>query len=72
MARRVDDAILAFAPTVPPLLDRDVMMRAVGHDKKFAEGRRVMILPRGIGRCEIVEDIEAAEIEFGIDAITAR
>jgi 3-dehydroquinate synthase len=72
VAQRIDAAVAAFGPARLPLLDRDAMLRAIGHDKKFSGGRRVMILPRDIGRCEVVDDIETAELEYGIDAITPR
>jgi 3-dehydroquinate synthase len=72
VARRIDDSIAAFRPTPPPSLDREAVLRAMAHDKKFSGGRRVMILPRAIGLCEVVDDIESAELEYGIDAVTAR
>ena len=72
VAQRIDNAIAAFHPAPPPVLDRQAMLRAVAHDKKFSGGRRVMVLPRSIGGCVVVDDIESAELEYGIDAITAR
>jgi 3-dehydroquinate synthase len=69
-AGRIDQAIAAFHPRPLPALDREAILRAVAHDKKFSGGRRVMILPRSIGRCEVVEDIESAELDYGIDAVT--
>jgi 3-dehydroquinate synthase len=72
VGRRIDNAIAAFHPTPLPVLDREAMLRAVAHDKKFSGGRRVMILPRSIGRCDVVDDIEAAELDYGIDAIAPR
>jgi 3-dehydroquinate synthase len=67
--RRIDHVIRLYGP--PPLsaLDASEILRAIAHDKKFTGARRVMVLPRAIGACEIVEDIETAELEYAIDAV---
>jgi 3-dehydroquinate synthase len=66
---RIDRAILDLRPRELPPLDRDVVLAAMGHDKKFTGTKRVMVLARDVGRCEIVEDVTAAELELAVDAV---
>jgi 3-dehydroquinate synthase len=66
---RIDRAILELGPRELPKLDREVVLAAMGHDKKFTGTKRVMVLAREIGRCEIVEDVTAAELELAVDAV---
>lgn len=58
---------------IPPLgdLDAENVMEAIEHDKKFAGGRRVMVLPRSVGECEVVK-VERSDVEYGVAAILAR
>lgn len=65
---RLERVILSYEPDALPEMSRSQILSAIGHDKKFRQGRRVMVLPVEIGRCEVFEDITADEIELGIDA----
>jgi 3-dehydroquinate synthase len=66
---RIDEAVRAWKPASLPALDRAEVLHAIAHDKKFTEDRRVMVLARAIGKCQVVTDIETAEIEYGIEAV---
>ncbi|HEY5611604.1 MAG TPA: 3-dehydroquinate synthase, partial [Thermoanaerobaculia bacterium] len=70
-SERIGRAILAYAPERPPAVDRQAVLDAVEHDKKFRSGMRVMVLPREIGECVVVADISQAEIELGLRAAGA-
>lgn len=67
-AARIDRAIRALGPrpAAAQLID---VLEATGHDKKNAATRRVMVLPRAIGSCVVVEDVSADEIEFGTRSV---
>lgn len=68
--RRIDRTILAYAPTpLPRELDVQAILAATEHDKKNTGGKRVMVFPREIGRCEVVGGVTTDEVAFGIDAI---
>lgn len=68
---RINDAILGFDPSRPGKLDRKSVLDAVDHDKKFTGSKRVMVLPRRVGECVIVDDITVEELRFGIESIPA-
>jgi len=67
---RIDSAIQRYEPRPIPPLDREEVLHAVSRDKKFAEGKQVMILAREIGLCEIVSDITTDELRLGVESIT--
>jgi len=68
--RRIDETIRAYAPApLPPNIDRQAILAATEHDKKNTGSTRVMVLPTGIGTCEVVDGISEEEIAVGIDAI---
>ena len=68
--RRIDETIRAYEPApLPPTIDRAAILAATEHDKKNTGSTRVMVLPTGIGTCEVVEGITEDEIELGIGAI---
>lgn len=69
--KRINDAILAFGPARPAKLDRQSVLNAVDHDKKFTGTKRVMVLPQRVGECVIVEDISVDEIRYGIESVMA-
>lgn len=71
-AEMIGNAVLALSPRRPPALDRDRVEAALTHDKKFSATKKIMVLPRAIGACEIVEDITDDEIRYGIDAMIER
>jgi 3-dehydroquinate synthase len=69
---RIDGVIRAYEPSpLPPHIDRETILAATAHDKKNTGSTRVMVLPRAIGRCEIVEDIAESEIEYGIETVVS-
>jgi len=66
---RIDKTIRAWEPTpVPADIDRAAILAATEHDKKNTGSMRVMVLPTGIGTCDIVEGISEEEIAAGIEA----
>jgi 3-dehydroquinate synthase len=67
-AARIERAILAHGPAVPPKLDRKEILAATEHDKKNTGSARVMVFPRRIGECVVASDVTEEEIAFGIDA----
>ena len=52
-----------------PHLNRADVLGATEHDKKNTGQSRVMVLPRAIGDCVIVEDVTEEEVAFGVDAL---
>jgi len=71
--RRIDTTIRAYDPaTLPPGIDRAAILAATEHDKKNTGSTRVMVLPTGIGTCEVVEGIGEDEIAIGIDAVVGQ
>jgi 3-dehydroquinate synthase len=69
---RIDDSVRAWQPSALPQLDAHEILAATEHDKKNTGTQRVMVLPREIGRCDIVTDVTEDEIAFGISAILNR
>ncbi|HET7711221.1 MAG TPA: 3-dehydroquinate synthase, partial [Thermoanaerobaculia bacterium] len=70
--RRIDDVLLSYRPApVPPVAPDDVL-RAAQLDKKNTRSARLMILPRGIGECEIVRDISDDDLRHGLSAALNR
>jgi 3-dehydroquinate synthase len=67
--QQIDDAVRAWNPAPLPALDAREILSATEHDKKNTGTQRVMVLPRTVGRCDVVSDITEAEIAFGIDAM---
>lgn len=71
--RRIDKTIRACEPApLPDDIDRNAILAATEHDKKNTGSTRVMVLPTGIGTCEVVEGVTEAEIAAGIDAAVGR
>jgi len=71
--RRIDTTIRAYDPApLLPGIDRAAILAATEHDKKNTGSTRVMVLPTGIGTCEVVEGIGEDEIAIGIDAVVGR
>jgi 3-dehydroquinate synthase len=69
LRRRIDAAIRDWQPAPLPALNAAAVLAATEHDKKNTGTRRVMVLPREIGRCEIVAGISDQELRYGLDAI---
>jgi 3-dehydroquinate synthase len=70
-ATRIESAILALKPAPLRALTREDVLAAAAHDKKNRLGKRVMVLPRRIGECTVVEDVAEHELAHGIDAVLA-
>ncbi len=68
-AARIDRVILDYEPLPLPRLHRNDVLEATEHDKKNTGTSRVMVLPRSIGECLIVEDVTEDEVAFGVDAV---
>lgn len=66
---RIERAIRSYGPAPLPKLDRRQIVAATEHDKKNMGTKRVMVFPRGIGDCVVVEDVTEKEIRLGIDAV---
>lgn len=69
---RIDGAILAMLPAAPAGLGPERIRASTALDKKFVEGHRVMVLPRRVGECVVVDDITDEELISGIEAALAR
>ena len=48
-------------PTTPPTFDADDLMSRLRLDKKRRDGRQFFVLPRGLGRVEVVDDVSDDE-----------
>ncbi len=68
-ARRIEAAILAYEPSKLPKLTKKDVLAATEHDKKNTGESRVMVFPRTVGECVVVNDLTEKEIRYGIDAI---
>jgi 3-dehydroquinate synthase len=66
--RRIDGAIADWNPAPLPPLAAEEILSATEHDKKNTGSRRVMVLPREIGRCEVVE-VSEDDLRYGIAAL---
>jgi 3-dehydroquinate synthase len=69
---RIERAILKWEPSALPSLDRREILAATEHDKKNTGTSRVMVFPRRVGECVVVQDVTEDEIAFGIDAALGR
>ncbi len=69
--QRIDRAIREWEPAPLPLLDPAAVIAATKHDKKNTGTRRIMVLPREIGRCEVVAGISEDDLLYGLAAIAA-
>lgn len=70
-AARIEGTILAYEPSPVPKLDKSLILAATEHDKKNTGSSRVMVFPRRVGDCVVVDDVLLSEIEYGIDAACA-
>ena len=70
-AKKIDDVISSYDPPALPPVGRAAIVAATRHDKKNTGTSRVMVLPRAIGRCDIVEDVTEADVAHGVAAICA-
>jgi len=66
--KRIDDAVRAWQPAPLPPLSAEDVLSATEHDKKNTGSARIMVLPREIGRCAVVE-VSEEDVRFGISAL---
>ena len=71
-AERIRRVILAYKPAPIPPLDARAVLAATEHDKKNTGSARVMVFPRRVGECVVVDDVTEAEIALGIAAAGVR
>jgi 3-dehydroquinate synthase len=64
----LDEAILSWGLEPLPPMDRTEILSAITHDKKFRGGKRVMVFPLEIGKCEVFDDVSEEEMVLGVDA----
>ena len=68
LRRRIDGTIAAYEPSPLTRLDPAAVLAATEHDKKNTGSARIMVLPRAIGKCEVVE-VSGEDVKFGIEAV---
>jgi 3-dehydroquinate synthase len=68
-AARIERTILAHNPSKLPPLDRQEVLAATEHDKKNTGTARVMVFPKRIGECVVVNDVTEQEIAYGIATV---
>ena len=66
---RIEAAIRSYDPAPLPKLDRKSVLAATEHDKKNTGTKRVMVFPRDVGDCVVVDDVTEKEIGFGIQSL---
>src|SRR5581483_4320600 len=69
LRRRIDAAVRDWQPSPLPPLNADEVLAATEHDKKNTGTVRIMVLPREIGRCEVVGGITDGELRYGLAAL---
>jgi len=67
-AERIRRAILKYEPSPLPSLSVDDVFAATEHDKKNTGTSRVMVFPRRVGDCVVVNDVTADELRAAIAA----
>jgi 3-dehydroquinate synthase len=67
-AERIRRAILKYEPSPLPRLNVDDVFAATEHDKKNTGTSRVMVFPRRVGDCVVVNDVTADELRAAIAA----
>jgi 3-dehydroquinate synthase len=68
-AARIERTIRAWNPLPLPALNADEVFAATEHDKKNTGTSRVMVFPRRIGDCVVVNDVRAEELRSAIHRI---
>ena len=67
-AKRIETAIRAYEPAPLPKLSKKDVLAATAHDKKNTGTSRVMVFPKRIGECVVVNDVTEKEVKYGIDS----
>ncbi len=68
-AERIRSTILKYEPSPLPRLHIEDVFAATEHDKKNTGTSRVMVFPRRVGDCVVVNDVSADELRSAIAAI---
>ena len=68
-AARIERTILKYRPSPLPRLDPDEVFAATEHDKKNTGTSRVMVFPRRVGECVVVNDVGAEELRTAIERV---
>jgi 3-dehydroquinate synthase len=68
-AERIRATILRYEPSPLPRLSVDDVFAATEHDKKNTGSSRVMVFPRRVGDCVVVNDVAEHELRSAIAAI---
>ena len=68
-ASRIERVIREYEPAPLPDLDAEAILAATEHDKKNTGNERVMVFPRRVGECIVVNDVTAEELQYGVDAL---
>ena len=68
LRKRIDNAVLDWNPSPIPPLSADDVLSATEHDKKNTGSQRIMVLPRDIGRGDVVPVTED-DVRYGIAAV---
>ena len=66
---QIDTVIRAWNPPAVPPLDPREVLAATEHDKKNTGSSRVMVFPRRVGECVVVNDVTEEEVAYGIAAL---
>src|SRR5262249_15067794 len=69
VADRIERVIRSYKPAALGGLDVDSIFAATEHDKKNTGTARVMVLPRAIGECVVVSDVQEVEVRDAIAGI---
>ena len=69
LRNRINNAILDWEPSPLPALDASDILDATEHDKKNTGAQRIMVLPRAIGKCEVVPVTEE-DVRYGISSLS--
>ncbi|HEX9163103.1 MAG TPA: 3-dehydroquinate synthase, partial [Thermoanaerobaculia bacterium] len=68
-AERIERAVRAYEPSPLPKLSKKDVLAATEHDKKNTGTSRVMVFPRRVGECVVVNDVTEKEVKYGIEAV---
>jgi len=68
--RLVTDLGVAGLPVAAPGLPVDQLVEAMGHDKKILGGHLRFVLPRKVGRVEIVDDVARRDLVEALKLLT--
>jgi len=68
--RLVADLRSTGLPVAAPGLAADRLLQAMWHDKKILKGRLRLVLPRAVGRVEVVDDVSLRDVRAALSLLT--